>query len=274
MSGVHPVANAFGLQTDAYEKARPSYPVTIIQNLITSLNLKKGDKVLDFGAGTGKLTRLIASYGFELSAADQSANMLEKFKQVLPDVPAFVASAESIPSPDNTYDAIFIAQAFHWFANEKALAELNRVLKKDGVLVLIWNLENRDGAPWVADLRDIYERYENNTPQYRLGLWKKVWQTDLASTLFHPDAVLPHAQDSYTMASTAAMVWGRVLSKSYISDLASKDPQEFDKMKKDVFEVIRRIPGFEGIGEIDEISETEKWVEYPYKTDAYCYRKN
>lgn len=98
------------------------------------------------------------------------------------------SSANMSDAPDDAYDAVFVAQAFHWFANVESLREIRRVLKKPGGrLVLIWNLvgwcmcaclhvcqrlppqEDRDKAQWVARLRDLYEQFEDNTPQYRRG---------------------------------------------------------------------------------------------------------
>ncbi|KAG9040555.1 hypothetical protein FS837_000462, partial [Tulasnella sp. UAMH 9824] len=53
--------------------------------------------------------------------------------------------------------------------------EFSRVLKPRGVVALIWNLEDMDVA-WVAANRKAYEAYEQGTPQFRLGLWRKMYQ--------------------------------------------------------------------------------------------------
>ena len=59
-----------------------------------------------------------------------------------------------------------LSQAFHWVGHDGAssTAEIARVLRPGGSLVLIWNLEDRS-TPWVAQCRDAYERFEAGTPQ-------------------------------------------------------------------------------------------------------------
>lgn len=72
------------------------------------------------------------------------------------------------------------AQCFHWAEPDyqSAISEFARVLKPGGTLALIWNLEDRKKARWVAQIRDAYESYEEGTPQYRLGWWRKMFDTE------------------------------------------------------------------------------------------------
>lgn len=71
------------------------------------------------------------------------------------------------------------AQCFHWAHPDysAAISEFARILKPGGTLALIWNLEDRNKAAWVAQIRDAYEAYESNTPQYRLMWWKELFNT-------------------------------------------------------------------------------------------------
>lgn len=85
--------------------------------------------------------------------------------------------------PNGWADAITVGQAFHWFANLEALEEFHRVLKPLGVLALVWNLEDQD-VSFVKELRETYEEYEGDVPQYRHGVWKEAFQvTDIFSPL-------------------------------------------------------------------------------------------
>src|SRR5688500_16255131 len=65
--------------------------------------------------------------------------------------PAVGGVAESLPLRDACADAVTVAQAFHWFDAPRALAEIARVLKPGGTLLMVWN--DRDNrVPWVAEM--------------------------------------------------------------------------------------------------------------------------
>ncbi|KAJ3036562.1 hypothetical protein HK097_003803, partial [Rhizophlyctis rosea] len=85
-------------------------------------------------------------------------------------------------------DALFIAQAFHWAHPnyDATMKEIARVLKPEASAFLVWNLEDRDRAAWVASIRDLYEAYENKTPQFRLNLWEAAFITPSYLSNFHP----------------------------------------------------------------------------------------
>jgi len=108
-----------------------------------------------------------------------------------------------------------LTQAWHWCPDfNAALTHIAGSLRPGGVLALIWNLEDRDAAPWVARLRDIYEVYESGTPQYRLMQWHAMYETCAYHTYF--DALTPmHVK--HELPTTVDGVIERVLSKSYIS---------------------------------------------------------
>jgi len=202
---------------------------------------------------------------FDLSALDQSKGMIEKFSQMQPSIPIKEGTAESIPSNDKTYDAIFIAQAFHWFANEKALTEIHRVLKPGGSLVLIWNLEDRENERWVARLRDSYEKFEDAAPQYRHQTWKNVWQTATVKKLF---SELQDRHMAHIISCTPDMIWKRVLSKSFISNLALKDPKALEKLKDDILNILKEeIPKVSHINSL--VDDQNLLIDYPYNTDVY-----
>ena len=53
--------------------------------------------------------------------------------------------------PDNSVDAVLVAQAWHWFDPERAVAEVARVLRPGGRLGLVWNTRD-ERLGWVKDL--------------------------------------------------------------------------------------------------------------------------
>jgi SAM-dependent methyltransferase len=138
---------SFGSEAAAYERGRPSYPPEAIDWL-----LPPGARgVLDLGAGTGKLTTRLVERGLDVVAVDPIAEMLELLSSALPDTPALLGTAEQIPLPDNSVDAVLVAQAWHWFDPDRAVAEVARVLRPGGRLGLVWNTRD-ERLGWVKDL--------------------------------------------------------------------------------------------------------------------------
>jgi len=124
-----------------YERGRPGWPPEVVD----LPGLPATATVLDLGAGTGKLTRLLVpafSRVIAVEPADAMRRMLETF---CPEAEALAGTGQGIPLADASVDAVFAAQAFHWFDDERAVAEIARVLRPCGALVLMWNLP---AGPW------------------------------------------------------------------------------------------------------------------------------
>jgi ubiquinone/menaquinone biosynthesis C-methylase UbiE len=151
-------ARSFGSVAEAYDRGRPSYPVEAVEWLAGG----EAKVVLELGAGTGKLTRKLVDQGHAVFATEPDEAMLEVLRDRVPEVSAKVATAEDIPANDRSVDVVVVAQAFHWFDHEAALAEIARVLKPGGHLALVWNSRD-ERIPWVRRMGDILGRQESNT---------------------------------------------------------------------------------------------------------------
>ncbi|WP_066903824.1 class I SAM-dependent methyltransferase [Mycolicibacterium houstonense] len=138
---------SFGSEAAAYERGRPSYPPEAIDWLLP----ENAHRVLDLGAGTGKLTTRLVERGLDVIAVDPIPEMLELLSNSLPDTPALLGTAEEIPLADNSVDAVLVAQAWHWFDPERAVKEVSRVLRPGGRLGLVWNTRD-ERLGWVKDL--------------------------------------------------------------------------------------------------------------------------
>nr|WP_090279546.1 class I SAM-dependent methyltransferase [Mycolicibacterium komanii]CRL75469.1 type 11 methyltransferase [Mycolicibacterium komanii] len=138
---------SFGAEAAAYERGRPSYPPEAIDWLLAS----DASKVLDLGAGTGKLTTRLVERGLDVVAVDPIPEMLELLSSSLPETPALLGTAEEIPLPDDSVDTVLVAQAWHWFDPERAVKEVARVLRPGGRLGLVWNTRD-ERLGWVKDL--------------------------------------------------------------------------------------------------------------------------
>ncbi|WP_229070369.1 class I SAM-dependent methyltransferase [Actinoplanes sp. DH11] len=140
-------AGSFGAAAAAYERGRPPYPQEALDWLLPGGK----PRVLDLGAGTGKLTRHLRDRGLDVVAVDPSDGMLAELGRALPGVPAHRGSAEDIPLPDQSVDVVLCAQAWHWVDTTRALPEIARVLAPGGRLGLIWNVRDERTA-WVRRL--------------------------------------------------------------------------------------------------------------------------
>lgn len=132
-----------------YDAARPEYPAAAMDWLLPP----GARRVLDLGAGTGKLTRALTARGLDVVAVEPSPQMLTELRRTLPGIPAYEAPAEAIPLPDADVDAVLVAQAFHWFDPEPALREIARVLRPGGRLGMVWNSYD-DRVEWVGRLAE------------------------------------------------------------------------------------------------------------------------
>jgi SAM-dependent methyltransferase len=168
---VHDVAaRGFQAEATAYDRARPSYPPDAVAWLIDKLDISPGRRFVDLAAGTGKLTRLIEPSGADLVAVEPVGGMRERLHENLPATPLLAAVAEALPFATGTIDAVAVAQAFHWFDAERALAELARVVRVGGRLGLIWNARER-GVDWVDQIWSVMDAVETSAPWRDHGAW-------------------------------------------------------------------------------------------------------
>jgi SAM-dependent methyltransferase len=116
--------------------------------------------VLDLAAGTGKLTAVIASLGLEVVAVEPDDAMRAELTALMPEITATTGTAESIPLPDASVDAVLVGQALHWFDHEMALPEIGRVLRPGGVLAGLWNDDDLS-IGWVQNLDRIHSSTDN-----------------------------------------------------------------------------------------------------------------
>jgi len=153
---------SFGAVAAAYAKYRPDYPEAAVRWCLAPARVPAtgpapmpatgpAPRVLDLGAGTGKLTGVLARLGADVTAVEPDRSMLAELRRLLPSVRALPGSAEAIPLPDGSVDAVLCGQAMHWFDMPRALPEIARVLAGGGVLAGLWNTDD-DRVEWVAGL--------------------------------------------------------------------------------------------------------------------------
>lgn len=218
-SGLHEAAGRFGTVAEEYERARPDYPAEALDRLAQELEVTRDCRVMDLGAGTGKLTRMLGRMGATLVAVEPVGPMRDRLAAALPGVAVVAGVAESLPFAGGTFDAVVCAQAFHWFQEDRALGEIHRVLKPWGRLGLLWNVRD-ESVPWVGALGEIVRPYQRAVPNESAGQWRRAFSaTDLFGTLHQRR--FPHSQ-----SLDAAGLVTRYASASYLAILPGEQRAE------------------------------------------------
>ncbi len=170
---LHPLASRFASVADVYERGRPEYAPAVIGAAAAELGIRPGDPVLDLAAGTGKLTRALVGYGFDVTAVEP----LDRLRRVLVDkvgaARACPGLAEHIPLEDESVAAVMIADAFHWFDRPRALAEIRRVLAPGGGLALFSTAPDWSGASWAHELGTLVADSRPEHPHFDGRPWQE-----------------------------------------------------------------------------------------------------
>jgi len=143
----------FSNRVDDYVKYRPAYPVAIVTFLQTNYGLTADKLIADIGAGTGISAALFLNAGYHVVAVEPNKEMRDKSAELLGSSPAFKAqdgTAEHTGLTAGSIDAVIAGQAFHWFDSKKSREEFNRILKANGIVVLIWN-ERKTISPFETE---------------------------------------------------------------------------------------------------------------------------
>ncbi|WES64984.1 class I SAM-dependent methyltransferase [Microbacter sp. GSS18] len=244
MAGREELSRSFGAVADVYESGRPEYPSEAVAWLLEPVR-REGRvlRVADVGAGTGKLTRVAVEFGAQVVAVDPDPAMLAALREQVIGVPTFVGSAESMPLPDHSLDALLYGQAWHWVEPGAASAEAARVLRAGGVLGLIWN---------VRDERELWVR--------RLNAVMKGSRAEQMLAAGDPPVAAPfdgveHARWSWRRAMTRDELFALARSRSHVITASESERARIE----DGLELL-----------LDEVGAVgDDPVELPYVTHAY-----
>ncbi|MDQ2760160.1 MAG: class I SAM-dependent methyltransferase [Actinomycetota bacterium] len=209
---IHQTAQSFDAAACDYERARPDYPHEAGRWLSERLSLRPGRTVLDLAAGTGKLTRLLAPTGARVVAVEPVAGMRTQLAKALAGLELLEGTAESIPLPCASVDAVTVAQAFHWFDGERALSEIHRVSRASGRLAVLYNRRLLED-PLQAALEEILAPHRGATPAQRTNRWRQAFSRTSLWALVE-EATLPHVQHLEREGVVA-----RVASTSFVAAL-------------------------------------------------------
>ena len=154
----------------AYDSVRPAYPDEAVAALIDAARRGRGVnapgrgplRAADIGAGTGKMSELLARRGLIVDAVEPSEAMRAQASSV-EGVTWHEGVAEETGLPNGVYDIVVFAQSWHWMDPERAGLEAARILAPGGVLAIVWN-QMAVSIPWVHRLTRIMRSGDVHRP--------------------------------------------------------------------------------------------------------------
>ena len=236
-------AASFGGVAEVYDATRPDYPLEAVRWMV---GLPPAT-VVDAGAGTGKLTRVLVAAGYDVIAVEPSEAMLDRLRSASPGVTAVQGSGEALLLSDASADAVTYGQAWHWVDPALASAEAARVLRPGGALGLVWNLRRTDDPVGTA-LAELLGDDDTTSP----APWD-IAGLNVGGEFGRPKrATFPHAQ-----TLTRDGLLGLVRSRSYVI-----------VMPEDV-----RAPLLARVGALHDDLAVDGTVTVTYETTAYRARR-
>jgi ubiquinone/menaquinone biosynthesis C-methylase UbiE len=149
------LAFSFGRIATEYDDVRPEYAPEALRRAEDALGLSAGSaRVVDLAVGSGKLTRPLARRFRDVIAIEPNDEMRAVLARRSAGVNVLAGTAERMPLPDESADAVFVGDAFHWFDGPAAVAELARVLAPHGGVALLWNHWWSDGDDHMVNSLD------------------------------------------------------------------------------------------------------------------------
>lgn len=243
------MSTSFGAVAETYEAGRPDYPWEAVGWMLEpALDGDRPLRVADVGAGTGKLTRVVAAGRAEVVAIDPDPAMLAQLRDTVPGVPTFVGTAEQLPLPAASVDAVVLGQAWHWVDVGPASAEIGRVLRSGGVLGLVWNLRD-DRDPWVRRMTEVMHGSNAENMMDAGG-----------PTVEAPFDGLESEVWDWARPMTAEQLWAMMRSRSYI---ITASPADRGAIEERFAAVLAERPELAAGGTID----------LPYRTHAFRARR-
>jgi SAM-dependent methyltransferase len=187
-------AESFGADADQYDRARPSYPAGLVDDLVGETASRR---VLDVGCGTGIAGRLFAGRGCRVLGVEPDPRMAAVARRR--GLAVEVATFEEWDAAGRTFDLVTCAQAWHWVDPEVGAAKAAAILEPGGRVGLIWN-EGSHGPELAPALKDIYDRHGPALDEYSVLLGRPIAERIRVATQalsadgsFAEPAVTPYA---------------------------------------------------------------------------------
>jgi ubiquinone/menaquinone biosynthesis C-methylase UbiE len=212
----------FSDKAENYAKYRLNYPVEIL-NYFKEFNFNDKSIIADIGSGTGKLSKIFLENGnivYAIEPNDDMRNMADSLFNGFKNYVSINGSAEKTTLQSRIIDFVVVGQAFHWFDAPKALEEIKRVLKNNGVLALIWYNRKTD-TPFYCE----YDKMLRKFPDYK-GDDHRHTSDEIIEKYYSKDYKKITMENNHELTFTELL--GSFSSSSYTP---KEDTQEYNESK-------------------------------------------
>lgn len=249
-SAIHRAANkGFSDGASTYASSRRTFPSEAMPAILDAVSMFENPFVLDLGAGTGRFTEVLWRHCKAIVAVEPLEKMRAVFAQRLPSIGLHTGSASAIPLPTSSFDIVTCVDAFHWFADPVSLAEIRRVLRPNGKLLLIWTTWDR-ASDLVNALFEVIMPFRSDTPSYGSGQWRKVIDSDPLFQFEHQQQI------EFARVYTSKQIIQRLISVSFISAL----PAERKNLVRSTLQQILQTKNIQQSGEFKVAERVDLFV--------------
>ena len=161
----------FNTVADSYEKIRPGYPDELYQALFAYAPLDDSCSALEIGIGAGQATLPVLKNGCTLTAVEYGDQLAQLCREKFRDYSRFsviTGKFEDTGLPEDSFDLVYSASAFHWVPEEIGYRKVFRILKRGGAFARFAN------HPYQAkDNPLLFEEIQNAYAEYYYPYYKK-----------------------------------------------------------------------------------------------------
>ena len=246
MSAVDPArARGFDAWAGDYDRYRPGYPEELFELITRRLPIPREPLVVDLGAGTGRASLAMAGLGWKVTAVEPGKPMLDMLRARATNdgllISTVQASAEDTGLDPASADLVTVAQAFHWFDQQRALVEIARILKPAGGMALFWNVRDAERSAFLADYAELLKRSTDSDEDPGIGRYESGGNEETRRAIeAHAAAFEPPelTQLHHEVLMTDEEFIGMAFTASYVR--VGRTPEQQDRFRLDLAALLGR----------------------------------
>ncbi|THH05765.1 hypothetical protein EW145_g4555 [Phellinidium pouzarii] len=214
------------------------------QNVLES----KERNVRRIGCGSGIFTRGILAHPewstsiAELKCVDPNDGMRAVFARTIKDPRVSLSDGtfDNTGVPDDWADLIVSASAFHWCSDlEGAISEFSRILKSDGTICFLWNMQDKRNYAWIRQIHKLCDPYQNHiesgkaTVDEWFNSWRRLFDLSQYKNNFEePEEVTINSKEIRTLETFTLLLFTR-------SGVAVLPDSEKEKVREGIKDIVQ-----------------------------------